>query len=157
MPGFAKTTATGHYVATHDSTTMGIVERAHEWENQTSKVRITSDDYGQGTTLDNLYDGRQMFVQMFCLEWIAQPKEQENAYGTAGTLGSTGVQDTDHAKSLVMTAAANTPAATNHASRTCPLAIQDGSLRSHMGNLPRILPITFELLPNSAGTYYTEA
>lgn len=156
MPGIPKTVAIGHYAVSFGGNSLGIIEQPHRYRLEIDKIQITSDSYGPGTTLDNVFTGFQGFIAMALLEWTTAIRNLENIYGTAGTINTPGLLDTDFAKSLILTAQAGTKAATNHASRTAALAAPDGEISYDMGVAPRIVAVNFELIPDASSVLWTD-
>lgn len=144
--------AIGAYDVTFNGNSIGLVEGAIKVQSQFIGAPIRASKYGQ-SIIDVIIQGGAEFVAIVLKEWNANTKAAMWQAGSglgrvyeAGKLIGAG----SLAKSLVLTAVANTPAATEGpATRTYPLAFL---LPGHTLDAPfyadeRNIPLVFAVLP----------
>lgn len=143
---------TGPYDVTFNGNSIGLMEGSILVQSQFIAAPVRASKYGQ-TVIDYLIQGGAEFVALVLKEWNANTKAAMWQAGSglgrvreAGVLMGAGA----HAKSLVLTALANTPAATEGpATRTYPLSLL---LPGHMLSAPfgaeeRNIALVFAVLP----------
>jgi len=112
---------------------LGMTEKGYNlrWRFFKDKVDAT-DTYGQGTLIENFYQGLRMWIGGVFKEYIdatIQVVSPYNAFRTAGArkfdLGIIGLADSTVAGSLILSSTAGTPAAAAPATLTVTNAIMD--------------------------------
>lgn len=153
----------GRYTATYNSGDVGIMEDGYGLSFQHKKELIQRTDAYGDSVLDGIYRGLDAFIEMTMLEYtnatllMLEPWDAFTATGnTSLALASIGELDFDNAKSLVLTAAAGTPAATKPATMTATkVIVQEGfDFREMLGPTHRKLPFRGRMLPAANGVIW---
>lgn len=150
----------GHYTGTWNSIGLGYTREGYALHFMTHAEKIDQTDAYGRTLIDLIYQGGDISVVTECR--IYKTGTTVPFWPWAATLGGIysatapmGVRGTDIAKSLVLTAVANTPAATSPATATGSLAIlsPENDLSLIFNSQARSVPIRWDLLPtDSTGT-----
>lgn len=154
------TFVSGAYNATYNSTAVGLTEDGFRLNQSISQENIDKSDLYGDTLLDFIYRGGQAFIQYTGKAYKAGSIAPLWPWGAAlGTIATTaapiGRQASDVAKAFVLTAVANTPAATSPASLTASMAVMAPSFNWELlfDNRLRQVPTKLQLLPGlSSGT-----
>lgn len=143
----------GAYYGTYDSANIGPTEDGWNLEQTLSASLIErSDCYGE-TLIDGFYRGGSYRITADAQEYKAGTLAPFFPFGTFGVAFSSsvpiGVRLSDRAKSLVLTAVANTPAAAAPASITAALSIlaPGQNLRLNFNSVLRTVPVVLQALP----------
>ena len=159
------TWAFGPYTATiatdSDGSTpvdIGLNEGPHRMIQIIKGHNITPNRFGD-SVVDGIYRGANVLVQMSLKEWTAAVKRiiwpvSPTDLGLTGIIGR---PTSEYSRQLILTAIANTPAASaGPATRTIPLVAfaPEHNLETIMGNDERNLPLVCQCLPAlvTAGT-----
>ena len=160
-----ETLVAGPYAGTYNAVSVGLTEGGFEL-TQTSKAEMVdeSDAYG-ATTLDWVYRGGDAFLQFTSKAYKAGSITPFWPWGAMGVGHTTAAPlsrlASDVAAPAVLTAAANTPAASAPATLTASKSILapnfDGKLLYH--SKLRTVPVRLQLLPSVSGgtmTWWTQ-
>ena len=149
----------GPYAGTYNAVAVGLTEDGYELSHAAkAEVIDESDAYG-ATTLDWVYRGGECFLQFTSKAYKAGSITPFWPWGALGVIHTTAAPisrlASDVAAAMVLTAAANTPAAAAPATLTGSKSILapnfDGKLLFH-SKLRRV-PVRLQLLPSlSSGT-----
>jgi len=144
------TFAPGYYAMTYDGTDCGLVEGVRRLRRRAKGQPIVADKFGD-TTLDGIYRGGDVFLQVTFKEWIAKVREIIWPYDSDfGDIGQCGRLWSDLAKAIVLTAQSGSPAATaGPATITFNLALaaEENDIEIVLGNEQRDIPVLFRCLP----------
>ena len=161
----------GSYTATYQPTglsavDLGFTERGYllRWNYNTDDVDAT-DTYGQGTLIEQFYNGLNMWVGGVFKEYKQGPLYAVAPWQTFAPTGANGFSlgVIGRAASavggpLILTATAGTPAASSPATATFPIAIIDKGhqVEQLYGPTHRTTPFLFRIIPStvSATTRY---
>ena len=147
------TWAFGPYTAVYGSspTDIGLNEGPHRFIQIAKGQNITPNRFGD-SVVDGIYRGANVLFQCSLKEYTAGVKKLIWPFSPTdlGLTGIIGRAMTDIAQPLVLTAIANTLAATNGpVTRTCPLCVfaPEHNMELIMGNDERNIPLVAQCLP----------
>lgn len=145
---------------TWNAVALGLTKTGVEISHVTKAEMIDESDAHGLTTLDWIYRGLDTFAQWMNRAWKAGPKAAMWPYG-GGSLGKVstvaapiGRLASDIAQSLVCTATANTPAATDPATLTASkaLLVPQFDVKWVLDSRLREIPIKMQFLPYTSGS-----
>ncbi|MBC8868630.1 MAG: hypothetical protein H8E44_04400 [Planctomycetes bacterium] len=143
---------TGPYTATYNSVACGQSADGYRVSHSFFKRLIQGDGYAQAPQ-DEIYQGAEMFIQFRMIEYnaaaVASAMWPYGSYLTHGQVGRVSVQQS-LVKSLVLTAVAGTPAASEPATLTLPKSILSEGFPVELLYAPdlREVPIRMRVFPS---------
>lgn len=131
----------------------GLVEGVRRLRRRYHGETMQADQFGK-TVIESIYQGFDVFALMTFKEWTDAVKNIIFPFATTGEgdLGVIGRLGSDIAGSMILTATANTPAATNGPSTITAskaLIAEENDLEYLLGNEARDVPVLFRLFPYS--------
>ena len=150
----------GRYSATYDSANVGVTKDPGYELQQGSKAEMIDDtDAWAKSLIDWVYQGGDVNLQFTSREYLSGALTAFWPYGSLGVMATTaapiGRLASDLAKAMVLTAAANTPAAAKPATLTGSLALLAPNFDARLLFYPKLreVPVRLALLPSvSTGT-----
>jgi len=148
----------GAYTGTYNATAIGQTNDGYTLSVGAKAEMIDSSDAYANTTLDFVWRGGQARMRFTAKEFTAGNQAILWPYGSFGVLSSTsgpvGRLASDIAAAFVLTATANTPAATSPATQTASKAIlsPDYETQTLFDSRLRQLPIELMLLPYTSSS-----
>lgn len=151
------TFAHGPYSATLNAVALGLTEGPIRISETLHGEPIRCDKYGQAI-IDAIALGKDAYVSIILKEWTTGAQSAIFQLANIGTTGLIGRNLSDIAQSLVLTALASTPAATNGpVTITASKAVLAPGMNREilLGNVQRNTPIIFQLLPSESSSLLT--
>ncbi|VTT96563.1 unnamed protein product [Gemmataceae bacterium] len=141
------------------SVALGLMKDGYKIQTVTKAQAIDETDGFAQTTLDFIYRGQDAFVAFQCRAWKAGPKLAIVPWtGVLGKISSAAVPVSSLAsavaRTLVLTATANTPAALDPATLTAPGSILVPGFQAEwaLDSRLREVPVRLQLLPYVSGS-----
>lgn len=154
-----ETLVAGRYAGTYNAVDVGITENGYEIEQESKAEMVEESDAYGASAIDAIYRGGVAFLMFDSLAYKAGSTSPYWPWGSMGVMltaaAPMGRLASDVAQAMVLTAAANTPAAAAPATLTAPKSIlaPNQSARLLFSTKLRKVPVRLQLLPTlSAGT-----
>ena len=129
---------------------LGLVEGVRRWTRMMTAHPVSSDRLG-GLEIDGVYRGAACYCEMTLKEWSQAARDALWPFGaTFGEVGAIGTLLTDIAGELVLSAVADTPAATNGPSQLVfrkAILSPDHIVDVPLGEVERDIAILFRCYP----------
>lgn len=151
-PG-SETLVAGGYTATYGGVALGMFEGDQglpTLEHTTKSESIANTSVYGKSTIDDIGQGADWFLQMTCMEYKTGPISAFWPYGVAlGQMGTIGLMLTSLAAAVVLTAISGTTAASSPATLTASkcLLLPGFATRLLYGPTLRKVPLRFRLYP----------
>lgn len=154
------TFAAGAASGVYNSLALGLMKDGYKVQTVMKAQAIDETDGYAQSTLDFIYRGQDAFIAFQCRTWKAGPKAAIVPWtGVLGKISSAAVPVSSlassvAAKTLVLTAAANTPAAADPASLTAPgsMLVPGFQAEWNWDSRLRELPVRMQVLPYVSGS-----
>lgn len=146
----------GAYSSTYEAVATGITEDGFELEQQTMAEQVGPTDVYGDSIIDLIHRGGNCYLTATYLPYVAGTRDAFYPWGSLGVLSTAaapiGRLGSNVGAALILTATANTPAASTPASLTASLAIlaPNSNLRLLFSSKLRKVPMRMLLLPYSS-------